>query len=125
MSLERRSRLRTSDLLQLSFHGLQARPMRAVLSSLGIAIGIAAMISVIGISTSSQALIQDKLAALGAFDVLRRESVNFELRAVAERALQAAEQMRAVEDRTKSDPIIPPQPSDDLIIGRSPAMQDV
>ena len=65
MSLDQRSRLRTSDLLQLGFHGLQARPMRAVLSSLGIAIGIAAMISVIGISTSSQALIQDKLAALG------------------------------------------------------------
>ena len=39
--------------------------MRAVLSSLGIAIGIAAMISVIGISTSSQALIKDKLASLG------------------------------------------------------------
>ena len=65
MSLDQRSRLRTSDLLQLGFHGLQARPMRAVLSSLGIAIGIAAMLSVIGISTSSQALIQDKLAALG------------------------------------------------------------
>jgi DNA-binding NtrC family response regulator len=33
--------------------------------------------------------------------------------------------MRMAEDRTKSDPIIPPQPTDDLIIGRSPAMQDV
>lgn len=65
MSLERRSRLRPGDLLSLGFHGLRARPMRAVLSSLGIAIGIAAMISVIGISTSSQALIKDKLAELG------------------------------------------------------------
>ncbi len=62
---------------------------------------------------------------LGAFDVLRRESVNFELRQVAERALQAAEQMRAAADRSDSEPIIPPQPTDDLIIGRSPAMQDV
>ena len=62
---------------------------------------------------------------LGAFDVLRREAVNFELRAIAERALSAAEQMRLAEDRGKSDPIIPPQPTDDLIIGRSPAMQDV
>jgi len=62
---------------------------------------------------------------LGAFDVLRREAVNFELRPVAERALSAAEQMRAAEDRTKSDPVVPPQPTDDLIIGRSPAMQDV
>jgi len=62
---------------------------------------------------------------LGAVDVLRREAVNFELRATAERALSAAEQMRAAENRTSSDPIIPPQPTDDLIIGRSPAMQDV
>jgi DNA-binding NtrC family response regulator len=62
---------------------------------------------------------------LGAFDVLRREAVNFELRGIAERALSAAEQMRLAEDRSKSDPIIPPQPTDDLIIGRSPAMQDV
>jgi DNA-binding NtrC family response regulator len=62
---------------------------------------------------------------LGAFDVLRREAVNFELRGIAERALAAAEQMRIAEDRGKSDPIIPPQPTDDLIIGRSPAMQDV
>lgn len=60
-----RSRLRTGDLLALGFHGLRARPLRAILSSLGIAIGIAAMISVIGISTSSQALIKDKLSELG------------------------------------------------------------
>ena len=60
-----RSKLRFGDLLALGFHGLRARPMRAVLSSLGIAIGIAALISVIGISTSSQALIKDKLASLG------------------------------------------------------------
>lgn len=60
-----RSRLRAGDLFSLGFHGLRARPMRAILSSLGIAIGIAAMISVIGISTSSQALIKEKLADLG------------------------------------------------------------
>ncbi|SDS95072.1 ABC transporter permease [Microterricola viridarii] len=60
-----RSRLRPGDLLALGFHGLRARPLRAVLSSLGIAIGIAAMISVIGISTSSQALIEQRLSELG------------------------------------------------------------
>ncbi len=65
MSLNSRSRLRAGDLFALGFHGLRARPMRAILSSLGIAIGIAAMIAVIGISTSSQALIKDKLSALG------------------------------------------------------------
>lgn len=65
MNPAKRSRIRASDLLALGFHGLRARPARAVLSSLGIAIGIAAMVSVIGITTSSQALIKQQLAALG------------------------------------------------------------
>nr|WP_243848818.1 FtsX-like permease family protein [Lysinibacter cavernae] len=60
-----RSRLRTNDLIALSFHGSRAHPLRAILSSLGIAIGIAAMVAVIGIATSSEALVREKLAALG------------------------------------------------------------
>lgn len=60
-----RSRLRATDLLGLGLHGLRARPMRAVLSALGIAIGIAAMIAVVGISTSSEALVKQRLASLG------------------------------------------------------------
>lgn len=60
-----RSRLRARDLLGLGFHGLRARPMRAALSAIGIAIGIAAMIAVVGISTSSEALVKQRLAALG------------------------------------------------------------
>ncbi|MFB6612326.1 ABC transporter permease [Agromyces sp. NPDC056379] len=62
---ERRSRLRFGDLLGLGTHGLRAHPMRAALSALGIAIGIAAMVAVIGISTSSEALVREKLASLG------------------------------------------------------------
>ena len=65
MSATERSRLRASDLLGLGFHGLRAHPLRAMLSALGIAIGIAAMIAVIGISTSSEALVKEKLSALG------------------------------------------------------------
>jgi len=60
-----RSRLRPGDLVGLGFHGLRAHPLRAVLSALGIAIGIAAMVAVIGISTSSEALVRERLAALG------------------------------------------------------------
>ncbi|MBK1783861.1 ABC transporter permease [Prauserella sp. ASG 168] len=45
--------------------GLRARPARAILSALGIAIGIAAMIAVVGISSSSQARLNDELARLG------------------------------------------------------------
>ncbi len=59
------SRLRSIDLLRLGWHGVRAHPARATLSALGIAIGIAAMISVIGISLSSQARVQEQLAALG------------------------------------------------------------
>ena len=59
------ARLRGSDLLRLGGTGLRARPLRAVLSALGIAIGIAAMTAVVGISSSSQADLDRALAALG------------------------------------------------------------
>lgn len=65
MSGALRSRLRTSDVFRLGLHGLRANPLRAVLSALGIAIGIAAMVAVIGISTSSEALVKERLASLG------------------------------------------------------------
>jgi len=61
----RPARLRASDLLRLGGTGLRARPLRAVLSALGIAIGIAAMTAVVGISSSSQADLDRALAALG------------------------------------------------------------
>ncbi|WP_033341606.1 ABC transporter permease [Catenuloplanes japonicus] len=60
-----RSRILGRDLLRLGSTGLRARPARAVLSALGIAIGIAAMIAVVGISASSQARLNDELARLG------------------------------------------------------------
>src|SRR5690349_4432685 len=61
----RPARLRPSDLLRLGGYGLRSRPLRAVLSALGIAIGIAAMVSVVGISASGQAALDAKLATLG------------------------------------------------------------
>lgn len=61
----RPARLAASDLLRLGGVGLRARPLRAVLSALGIAIGIAAMIAVVGISSSSRADLDRTLAALG------------------------------------------------------------
>ena len=59
------SRMRLRDVLRVGGTGLRARPTRAVLSALGIAIGIAAMVSVVGISASSAADLDRKLAALG------------------------------------------------------------
>ncbi|SDT68530.1 ABC transporter permease [Actinoplanes derwentensis] len=57
--------LRPSDYLRLGGYGLRSRPLRATLSALGIAIGIAAMVSVVGVSASGQADLDDQLAALG------------------------------------------------------------
>ncbi len=62
---DQRSMLRFSDLVVLGAHGLRARPLRAVLSALGIAIGIAAMVAVLAASTSSQELVRRQLDSLG------------------------------------------------------------
>jgi putative ABC transport system permease protein len=59
------SRLLLGDTLRVAFSGLRTRPLRAVLSALGIAIGIAAMVSVVGISASSQEQVNQQLRALG------------------------------------------------------------
>lgn len=61
----RSGRLNPFDILRLAGYGLSARPTRVVLSALGIAIGIAAMIAVVGISTSSRAELNRLLNALG------------------------------------------------------------
>lgn len=60
-----RSRLLPGDTLRLGTTGLRSRPARAILSALGIAIGIAAMIAVVGISASGQARLNQQLADLG------------------------------------------------------------
>ena len=59
------ARLGGADLLRLGVFGLRTRPGRVVLSALGIAIGIAAMIAVVGISSSSKAKLDQVLDALG------------------------------------------------------------
>ncbi|MEJ3744417.1 ABC transporter permease [Actinomycetes bacterium KLBMP 9797] len=52
-------------MLRVGGAGLRTRPLRAFLSALGIAIGIAAMVSVVGISASSRADLDRQLDALG------------------------------------------------------------
>ncbi|BCJ49099.1 ABC transporter permease [Actinoplanes sp. NBRC 14428] len=63
--LPRTARLRTADVVGAGLLGLRGRPLRAVLSALGIAIGIAAMVAVLGIGAASQARLLDRIAALG------------------------------------------------------------
>jgi putative ABC transport system permease protein len=59
------ARLRPGDVLRIAGTALRTRPLRVFLSALGIAIGIAAMTAVVGISTSSRADLQRTLDRLG------------------------------------------------------------
>jgi putative ABC transport system permease protein len=59
------ARMPARDVLRVGAAGLRTRPTRAVLSALGIAIGIAAMVSVVGISASSRADLDRILDSLG------------------------------------------------------------
>ena len=59
------SALRAGDVLEVGLVGLRSRRLRAVLTAAGIAIGIAAMVAVIGISTSSRAELLATLDRLG------------------------------------------------------------
>jgi putative ABC transport system permease protein len=57
--------LRFSDLVHLSGVGLRTRKLRASLSALGIAIGVGAIVAVLGLSSSSQAGLLAEIAKLG------------------------------------------------------------
>jgi len=61
----RRSRLLAADVLRVASVGLRTRRLRAALSALGVAIGIAAMVAVLGISESSKAGLVAELNQLG------------------------------------------------------------
>ena len=60
-----RSRIRPMDLLRSGSQGLHTRPGRTMLTAIGIAIGIAAMIGVLGISASSKAALLQQIDDLG------------------------------------------------------------
>ena len=58
-------RLRVTDLAAVGLGGLRGRPLRAVLSALGIAIGVAAMVGLVGISTVSEAALLAQIDKIG------------------------------------------------------------
>ncbi len=60
-----RSALRAADLLPVGTVGLRTRRVRAALSLLGVAIGIAALVAVLGITRSSQADLLGRIDRLG------------------------------------------------------------
>ena len=59
------ARLRPADMARLATVGLRTRKVRASLSALGIAIGVAAITAVLGLSASSQAGLLAEIARLG------------------------------------------------------------
>ena len=59
------ARLRPGDLAALASVGLRTRKLRATLSALGIAIGVAAIVAVLGLAASSQAALLAEIARLG------------------------------------------------------------
>jgi putative ABC transport system permease protein len=59
------ARLRPRDLAALASVGLRTRKLRAGLSALGIAIGVAAIVAVLGLARSSQAQLINEINALG------------------------------------------------------------
>jgi putative ABC transport system permease protein len=59
------SKLRLRDLARLASVGLRTRRVRAALSALGIAIGVAAIVAVLGLSSSSQAGLLSEIDRLG------------------------------------------------------------
>src|SRR6202167_4143628 len=58
-------KLRPSDLARLATVGLRTRKLRAGLSALGIAIGVAAIVAVLGLSSSASAGLLNEISALG------------------------------------------------------------
>ncbi|MFD9698708.1 ABC transporter permease [Lentzea sp. NPDC059081] len=67
------TRLSPVDLVLLGLSPLRTRPLRAVLSALGISIGIATLVVVTGIPASSRAALMEEFAALGT-NLLRAEA---------------------------------------------------
>ena len=59
------SRLLPRDILAVGSIGLRTRKLRAALSALGVAIGIASMVAVLGISASSQEQLLSTIDRLG------------------------------------------------------------
>jgi putative ABC transport system permease protein len=59
------ARLRPGDLAGLASIGLRTRKLRATLSALGIAIGVAAIVAVLGLAASSKAALLAEIARLG------------------------------------------------------------
>jgi putative ABC transport system permease protein len=92
------SRLLAADVLRVASIGLRTRRLRAVLSALGVAIGIAAMVAVLGISASSKAGLVAELNELGTnlLTVTPGETFSGEAAKLPEAAVRDVRNLRSV-----------------------------
>jgi len=74
--------LSASDLARLATAGLRTRKLRAGLSALGIAIGVAAIVAVLGLSSSASAALLNEISALGTNLLVVENGQNLEGQAV-------------------------------------------
>jgi putative ABC transport system permease protein len=98
----RPARLAPRDVARVAGAGVRARPLRAALSALGIAIGIAAMVAVVGISASSRAALLARLDELGTnlLTVTAGQSVFGEESALPEESVAMVRRIGPVESVT-------------------------
>jgi putative ABC transport system permease protein len=112
-------RLRPADLGRLASVGLRTRKLRAALSALGIAIGVAAIVAVLGLSASSSAGLLAEISKLGTNLLTVTEGQNFagetvELPDAAPAMIGRMAAVTAVQDTSTVDvdvyrsPLIPP-----------------
>jgi putative ABC transport system permease protein len=74
--------LSASDLARLATAGLRTRKLRAGLSALGIAIGVAAIVAVLGLSSPASAALLNEISALGTNLLVVENGQNLEGQAV-------------------------------------------
>lgn len=96
-----RSRLRPIDRLRVGLRGLSSRPGRTLLTAIGIGIGIASLIMVVGISASSRADLLAELDELGT-DLLKVRPGQSLLGDTAQLPVDAASMIDAIPTVTDS-----------------------
>ncbi len=129
------SRLLPADILRVGSAGLRTRRLRAALSALGIAIGIASMVAVLGISESSKAGLLATLDRLGTNLLTVAPGQTFtgedaELPAMAAsmigrmRAVEAVAQVRTTDETVRRTDKIPEEETGGIaVVAASPALR--
>ena len=121
------ARLRPGDLAGLASVGLRTRKLRAALSALGIAIGVAAIVAVLGLASSSQAGLLAEIRQLGTnlLTVTSGESITGQPAELPDAApamvgrlpgVTAVQYTAAVGADAYRSPLVPPADSDGLSV---------